>query len=61
MLQALIWMKHICEYMGGERDERPAGWPIPLRSPLWGLWWGFLAFLVAMFCGQASKFIYIDF
>lgn len=26
-----------------------------------GVWWGVLAALIASFCGQTSRFIYIDF
>ncbi len=55
------WLKAACEYLGGQRDAPPAGLPWPVRSPLWGLWWGVLAALVTLFCGQSSRFIYIDF
>lgn len=55
------WFIEICEYLGGERDEPPAGFPLSLRSLLWGLWWGGLGAVIAVFCGQSSKFIYIDF
>ena len=50
-----------CEYLGGARDEPPASLPIAMESPFWGLWWGLLASVIAVFCGQSSKFIYIDF
>ena len=49
------------EYMGGRRDDPPAGFPLRLSSPLWGLWWGVLVLVILLFCGQSSKFIYIDF
>jgi len=55
------WIKAVCEYMGGERDDRPPGLPLGTGSPLWGLWWGLLACVIMLFCGQSSKFIYIDF
>lgn len=55
------WFMAVCEYLGGERDTPPPDFPLGLRSPLWGLWWGVLACIVAVFCGQSSKFIYIDF
>lgn len=58
---SLLWLKHLCEYLGGERDDRPAGCPMGLWSPAWGLWWSFLASVIMAFCGQSSKFIYIDF
>ncbi len=60
-MKAIVWLKNMCEYLGGERDEPPIGLPIVLSSPLWGAWWGFLALVIALFCGQSSKFIYIDF
>ena len=56
-----IWLKHAAEYLGGERDSPPPGLPLPLDSPIWGLWWGGLLGLIILFCGQTSKFIYIDF
>ena len=57
----LCWLKQALEYLGGERDSPPAGFPVPIGSPLWGLWWGGLTALIVLFCGQSSKFIYIDF
>lgn len=60
-MNAALWLKRLCEYLGGESDEPPAGFPVGLRSPLWGLWWGLLSCAIAAFCGQTSKFIYIDF
>jgi hypothetical protein len=57
----LIWLKAACEYLGGERDLPPAGLRLGFGSPLWGLWWGVLACIILVFCGQSSKFIYIDF
>lgn len=60
-MAALTWLKHAAEYLGGERDDCPAGLPLALGSPLWGLWWGALAGMIALFCGQSTKFIYIDF
>ena len=53
--------KNICDYIGASREEAPDGLPL-LASPWWfGLWWGLLAGLILLFCGQTSKFIYIDF
>lgn len=60
-MSAILWLKQAAEYLGGERDARPPGLPIPLGSPLWGLWWGVLVAVIALFCGQSTKFIYIDF
>lgn len=53
-------LKALLEYLGGSSDEAPRfAWR--LHSPLWGIWWGLLLYLVIFFCGQSSKFIYIDF
>jgi hypothetical protein len=57
----LRWLKNVFDYVGGSREEPPAGFP-SLASSWWlGLWWGLLAGLILLFCGQTSKFIYIDF
>jgi hypothetical protein len=52
-------LKHFFDYIGGSEEELPIG----IKLPLWwrGLWWGILAGLILLFCGQTSKFIYIDF
>ena len=60
-MPVLSWLKHASEYLGGGRDCPPAGFPLSPGSPLWGLWWGALTALIVLFCGQSSKFIYIDF
>ncbi len=57
----VYWLKHAFEYLGGCRDVPPPGLPVPPAAAVWGLWWGVLACVIALFCGQASKFIYIDF
>jgi hypothetical protein len=50
------------EYLAGEKDAPPDGFPIPLSNFLfWGIWWGILVGIVFIFSGQGSKFIYIDF
>jgi hypothetical protein len=57
----LRWTKHFFDYLGGSREQPPAGIPF-LASPWWlGVWWGLLIGLILLFCGQTSKFIYIDF
>jgi hypothetical protein len=60
-MTAIIWLKHAAEYLGGERDTPPSGLPLAIHSPIWGLWWGVLTAVIALFSGQATKFIYIDF
>jgi hypothetical protein len=61
-MNVLNWTKHLLEYLTGERDEGPAGFPITLYSWwFWGAWWAVLSGLIVMFSGQTAKFIYIDF
>jgi hypothetical protein len=60
-MAALSWIKHFFDYLGASREEPPPGAAF-LASPLWlGIWWGVLIGLILLFCGQTSKFIYIDF
>ena len=55
------WIKNFFDYLGASREEPPPGATF-LASPLWlGIWWGVLIGLILLFCGQTSKFIYIDF
>ncbi len=57
----LSWIKSVFDYLGGSREDAPPGAAF-LSSPLWiGLWWGLMIGLILLFCGQTSKFIYIDF
>lgn len=70
-MKTLHWLMTLCEYLGGSRDESPglraerACKNVRSRSqstPWWlGLWWAFLIGAILLFCGQPSKFIYIDF
>ena len=58
----LLWVQHVLEYIGGEIDSPPVGFPVRLTNLLiWGLWWAALAAIIYIFSGQSSKFIYIDF
>jgi len=58
----LQWLQHALEYLGASRDEPPPHFPIALSNSIfWGLWWAALSLLIYVFCGQSSKFIYIDF
>jgi len=61
MMNRLRWIKHLCEYLGGAQDVSPNSFFMPPGSLNWGLWWGLLAAVIVAFCGQSSKFIYIDF
>jgi hypothetical protein len=60
-MSTLTKLKYALEYLGGSRDE--CVWPLPPLSNwfFWGLWWYALAALIYCFCGQSSKFIYVDF
>lgn len=55
------FFKTLLEYLGGERDAPPDGVRLSTGSVLWGVWWTLLLAIVIVFCGQSSKFIYIDF
>jgi hypothetical protein len=61
MKPAVLWLKELMQYLGGEQDAPPPGMGITPRSALWGAWWVVLLGIVILFCGQSSKFIYIDF
>jgi hypothetical protein len=57
----LLWFKRAMDYLGGAEDEPPPGFPLDLGSWMWGVWWAALTLVIALFCGQTSRFIYIDF
>jgi hypothetical protein len=60
-MKTLRILKTLCEFLQGSSETPPSSLR-NLTSPLWrGLWWGILAGAVLLFCGQTSKFIYIDF
>jgi len=54
-------LRNTMEYLGGERDDPPQ---FLTNAPLWllrcAVWIAAIALIYA-FCGQTSKFIYIDF
>ena len=60
-MNTLQKFKRLCEYLEGCRDEPPAGFESFAAGWSRGLWWAILAGLLLFFCGQTSKFIYIDF
>lgn len=60
-MNPLIWLKSVCEFLQGCDTEPPVYAAIINRAWLRGLWWGLLLGLVILFCGQTSRFIYIDF
>ncbi len=53
-------VKTFAEYLGGVVDFIPST-RARIDSPLWGFWWAFLILIIIAFCGQSTKFIYIDF
>lgn len=57
----LLWFREVVDYLAGVTDTPPAGFAFPLDSVAWGLLWGGLPCAIAIFSGQTSKFIYIDF
>jgi hypothetical protein len=59
-MKALNSLMAFFEFIGGSRDELDSK---QRRYFPWlrGLWWGLLAGGIILFCGQTSKFIYIDF
>jgi hypothetical protein len=60
-MKALHTFKALCEFLQGS-TETPPPTLRNLWSPMWrGIWWGLLAGAILLFCGQSSKFIYIDF
>lgn len=60
-MKALTFIKAVLEHLGGCTEEPSVKIPAWLIPWLWGMWWAFLAVVVITFCGQTSKFIYIDF
>ena len=55
-------IKSTIEYLSGQVEDNPFSEKVfALDSNWWGVWWGFLIYLIIIFCGQSSKFIYIDF
>ncbi len=59
-MKTLDEAKKWLEWFGGVRD-RPPGGDHPWHFWARGVWWGILAILIACFCGQTSRFLYIDF
>ena len=59
---SLLWLKNFCDYLGGNLEHPPFAVSSPTTLSVWrGIWWGLLAGAILLFCGQTSKFIYIDF
>jgi hypothetical protein len=60
-MKGFIWFKAFCEFIEGCGTPPPPGVEKFARGWILGLWWGILLGAVIIFCGQTSKFIYIDF
>ncbi len=56
------YFRELLEYIAGERDLPPQGTPRFFSSVLGrSLTWVIFLALIYTFCGQSSKFLYIDF
>jgi hypothetical protein len=60
-MKPLTWLTQSLEFLGGANDMPPVAFPAITNALFWGVWWGVLSLVIYMFCGQSSKFIYIDF
>ena len=60
-MKTLTWIKAVCEFLQGCGTPAPAGVAHHDRAWLRGLWWGALLGAIILFCGQSSRFVYIDF
>jgi hypothetical protein len=60
-MKALHTFKSICEFLQGSNECAPSPFRNLPAPVLRGIWWGLLAGAILLFCGQTSKFIYIDF
>jgi hypothetical protein len=54
-------LKEWVEFTSGVTDTPPVRIPPMIRAVLTGVWWAMLGLIIAAFCGQSSRFIYIDF
>ncbi len=53
--------RNTLEYLGGECDDPPAFLAGRFNWAARAVVWAVAIFLIYAFCGQSSKFIYIDF
>lgn len=60
-MNAFAWFKSLCEFLEGCDNPPPPGAEKLASGWARGIWWGLLLGAVILFCGQTSKFIYIDF
>lgn len=54
-------MREWLDYLGGIASSPPMAAGRLATTVGLALWWTVLAGVIALFCGQTSKFIYIDF
>ena len=54
-------MKQTAEYLCGQTDRPPWDWPPGCEWLGLALSWAGFILVIWVFCGQKSKFIYIDF
>ncbi len=60
-MKGFTWFKAFCEFLEGCDNPPPPGAEKLASGWVRGLWWGALLGAIILFCGQSSKFIYIDF
>ena len=60
-MKFFTWFKAFCEFLEGCGSPPPPGAGFLASGWARGLWWGLLLGAIILFCGQTSKFIYIDF
>jgi hypothetical protein len=60
-MKVFTWFKSLCEFAEGCGAPPPPGVEKFACGWVRGLWWGVLLGIIILFCGQTSKFIYIDF
>jgi len=60
-MKMLESIKAVCEFIGGSREMNLSPRAERMMPWLRGIWWGLVAGGIILFCGQTSKFIYIDF
>ena len=54
-------VQELLDYVCGCDERADARPPLTIPDWAWGLWWACLTLGTLVFCGQSSKFIYIDF
>ena len=61
MNQVKLVLRHYGDMLSGRDVVLPQKGFFAYRSLIWPVWWAILLGFIAIFSGQSSKFIYIDF